>query len=1328
MIRTDAAGHQGALAPHVLPVGYGPADLQAAYQLPSATAGSGATVAIVDAYDDPTAAADLAVYRQQYGLPPCTVANGCFRKIDQRGGTSYPVRDSGWATEISLDLDMVSAICPRCHILLVEADTSSIADLGAAVNQAVAQGAKYVSNSYATAYEYPAETQWDAQYYNHPGVAVTASAGDSGSGTVFPATSPHVVAVGGTSLARDTSSPRGWSETAWSGTGSGCSGYEPKPAWQHDTGCTHRTETDVSAVADPATGVAVYDSYQVGGWAVFGGTSVSSPIIASVYALAGKPASLSYPASYLYAHPSALNDVTSGSNSAGGCSPVYLCTAGPGYDGPTGLGTPAGLAAFQAGPHGTVAGTVTNASTGAPIAGAEVSIGGAATVTDSAGRYDATALAGTYTGTASKYGYATQTVPALTVTSGGTTRQNFTLQQLPTATVTGTVTDASGHGWPLYAQIQVPGTPVTAYTSPVTGHYQLTLPVTGTPYTLDTSPVYPGYQAATTTIDPTAAGVQQDIGLSVDTTACNAPGYQPAYNGYTQTFDGTTAPPGWTVDNYLGGGAGWRFDNPHHRPNYTGGSGGFAFADGTSGTSFNSLLISSPIDLTNDATPVLQFNQDLNIGSGQSRADVELSLDGGKTWTYVSNQSASVPGPDTQVIPLPQAAGHSQVEVGFAAVTFNSSSWEIDNFFVGERSCHPISGGLVAGQVRDGNTGQPVNGASVTSSAQPGQPVTTMPEPADPAVGGGLYWMFAGSSGPQTLTASAGGYSPGTAGVTVTGDAVTRADFTLTAGRLAASPGNIAVTQPMGASPATTRLTVTNTGSEPATVALNTQQGPFTLAGQLRPAVAGAPLRRIKGHFSPRLAATRRSGLRPQLAGALNPAAQPWTTITHYPEYIFDNAAATDPVTGTVYSVGGIDDGFDTVARGYSYNPATAKWTQLPDMAYSRDAAAAAVIGGKLYVTGGYDLPDNINQPALEIYDPRTGLWSAGAPIPHAYYGSTAAVLDGKMYIIGGCGTSGVCTSSDVQVYDPASDSWTAAALYPREISFLACGGISGKLYCAGGFDHNAGQGTTAAYAYDPAANTWSQVASLPIDLWGGGYAAANGQLLVSGGITRFDSYLTNQGFAYDPAANTWTALPNDGNPLYRGGSACGFYRIGGLDASGNLYADAEQLPGYGECGGGTGVPWLSASPSQATLAPGQSTTITLTLKPGDPSITQPGSYTATLRLDGNTPYPSPAVGVTLTVTPPKTWGKLAGTVTGRSCAGTTTALPGATVQVNGTAGGQTLSTGSDGQYGIWLDTRNNPLTLIVTQPGWLAQTKTASVTGGHTTTVNFTLQQASCG
>ncbi|WP_267254215.1 S53 family peptidase [Catenulispora rubra] len=349
LARTDIqAVMADAVVPNATPSGYGPTDLRSAYNL-SGTGSAAETIAIVDAYDDPNAESDLAAYRSQYGLSACTTSNGCFRKVNQSGGTSYPGGDSGWAGEISLDVDMVSAIAPSAHILLVEANSASMADLGTAENEAVALGARFVSNSWGGG-DSASDAGYDSSYFNHPGVAITVSSGDGAysAGVEYPAASQYVTAVGGTSLTR-ASNARGWTESVWKtttteGAGSGCSGYDAKPAWQTDSGCAKRMVADVSAVADPATGVAVYDSYGAAGWQVYGGTSAASPIIASVYALAGTPGGGDRPSQYPYQHTSALNDVTTGNN--GTCSPAYFCTAEPGYDGPTGLGTPNGATAF----------------------------------------------------------------------------------------------------------------------------------------------------------------------------------------------------------------------------------------------------------------------------------------------------------------------------------------------------------------------------------------------------------------------------------------------------------------------------------------------------------------------------------------------------------------------------------------------------------------------------------------------------------------------------------------------------------------------------------------------------------------------------------------------------------------------------------------------------------------------------------------------------------------------------------------------------------------------------------------------------------------------
>lgn len=351
LIRTDATARTAAAladGTNKPPPGFGSAALQAAYRLPIAD-GSGQTVAIVDAFDDPTAATDLATYRAKEGLPACTAATGCFTKVNQEGKKgNYPPTDGGWAVEISLDLDMVSSACPRCHILLVEGNTSLVSDLATSEVTAAKLGAAAISNSYGLS-EFGGMQTFYSDY--HPaGVAVVASSGDFGFGaTQFPAVAPGVTAVGGTSLFKSSLTSRGWVEHAWSGAGSGCSAYVKKPVYQDKVSphCTMRVTSDVSAVADPNTGVAVYDTTPnpfgiKPGWLEVGGTSASSPFIAAVIALAGNGAT--FHTGRLYSHGADLNDVTVGSN--GFCGGDYLCTAKKGYDGPTGMGTPNGTGAF----------------------------------------------------------------------------------------------------------------------------------------------------------------------------------------------------------------------------------------------------------------------------------------------------------------------------------------------------------------------------------------------------------------------------------------------------------------------------------------------------------------------------------------------------------------------------------------------------------------------------------------------------------------------------------------------------------------------------------------------------------------------------------------------------------------------------------------------------------------------------------------------------------------------------------------------------------------------------------------------------------------------
>jgi Putative Ig domain len=412
-----------AASPAATPAGYGPVQLQSAYNLASAAAadGSGETVYLVDAYDYPTAQADLNTYRTQYGLPAC--GSGCFTKVNQNGATSplpTAAGSTGWDVEEALDIDMVSAICPLCHITLVEASAPSNAGLYTSENSAVSLGAKFISNSYGGS-EYSGEATDANSYFNHPGVAITVSAGDT-PGPEFPAEAEYVTAVGGTTLSTASNS-RGWTEKDWSDSGGGCSADETAPSWQSSsvTGCSKREDNDVSADADPNTGAAIYNSYSAGGWEEVGGTSEASPIIASVYALAGTPAAGSYPSQDIWSHePSGLYPVTST------------------YSSVPGWGTPDGTTAFtSSGGGGGTGNTVTVTNPGSKTATVGTATSLQISATDSASgqtlTYSATGLpaglsistSGLISGTPTTAGSYSVTVTAKD-TTGATGSATFT--------------------------------------------------------------------------------------------------------------------------------------------------------------------------------------------------------------------------------------------------------------------------------------------------------------------------------------------------------------------------------------------------------------------------------------------------------------------------------------------------------------------------------------------------------------------------------------------------------------------------------------------------------------------------------------------------------------------------------------------------------------------------------------------------------------------------------------------------------------------------------------------------------------------------------------
>jgi subtilase family serine protease len=344
--RAIARGLSGKVA---RPQGLTPKQIESAYRLP-VNRQSHQTVAVSIAYNTPQLAYYLRVYRNYFGLPPCTVKSGCFRVVNQSGGSRklpQSGRLSGWDLEATLDVSMISVACPHCHILVVEANNANLGPLGQTDKTAARLGAQVISNSYGQPENGLAMTY--AHYYKRPHHTVVVASGDSGFTTAnFPANLATVTAVGGTELTRS-HDRRGWREAVWNnsvGAGSsGCSAYVRRPAWQHKVLCPGRTVADVAAVA---WNVPIYNKAW-GGWITVGGTSVAAPLIAGIYGLAGNGGKVT--TKNLYQHPRSFNHIGIGNNAWGlsprlRCGNDYLCVATPGYNAPTGLGTPHGIGAF----------------------------------------------------------------------------------------------------------------------------------------------------------------------------------------------------------------------------------------------------------------------------------------------------------------------------------------------------------------------------------------------------------------------------------------------------------------------------------------------------------------------------------------------------------------------------------------------------------------------------------------------------------------------------------------------------------------------------------------------------------------------------------------------------------------------------------------------------------------------------------------------------------------------------------------------------------------------------------------------------------------------
>ncbi|GGU27978.1 S8 family serine peptidase [Nocardioides albus] len=1120
------------------------------------------------------------------------------------------------------------------------------------------------------------------------------------------------------------------------------------------------------AIAAP--GVAIRSSVPGNGYDVFNGTSMAAPHLAGAVALLWSAAPVlvgDIPATQRLLNETAIDteDLTCGG------TPADNNVWGEGR-----LDVAALFARAPLGEAGFLGGTVTDAG-GDPIAGATVTAEGSFTTsrdTAADGSFRMALPVGSYTVKVSAFGYTTQEKAGVEIAVGKSTSHDAELAKAPTQRVAGKVADGSGHGWPLYAKVSVPGTPVTTFTDPATGEYAVELP-TGAAYDLTASPVDSGYQPASTTLDPAGTNGPVDLVAKVDPTDCaDAPGYVKAQpriavvtdlpEQFRARFDQRRIAVDMVRPGQIAGITGydivvWGYSYTDPRQaaftsfltRMDAEGTGVVFTDSQKGTWGGVTTLAKYAGVPTSTggaeaaageTGYLEAVAEHPVLAGVKvgeRWDHEPGLPAWMKWfngydgdgrQVLATVGSSTAGSRGAAIAVQQRATSRYVLLAMHSpyYTRDTDDWSETSELVFENAldwanaedenvgCHPAPGGLVVGQVSDGNTGAGLPGARISAGSVTSTSVTT---PADPALDDGLVRFFA-PAGDREVTATLAEYQTATDALSVVADEVVETELELAAGRLKVSTGQIAATVPIGAKAERT-VTVENTGSAPATVRLAERD-------------RGGDLAVPEGYQAPQAAMTDLGTTRTQRAevtplqdvGPLDDAAprssrapagtlaEGWQSQAAMPQGTVDSVAGT--LGNRLYNFGGTL-GAGPVATSWMLDPDLG-WRRIADMPQARQRPAGAFVDGRFVMLGGWAAGGD-PVARTQLYDPGTDTWSRGAehPVPLAAAGT--AVLDGRILTVGGCASS--CDHSEVFAYDAGADSFERLADYPVKAGWLNCGAIRGKVYCAGG--SNGASAVRAAYVYDPVKNAWSALTPMPVAHWGSGVAAQGGRLLVSGGIA--GASITTAGWAYDPQTDAWTALPNAPTPVYRGASACGFYTLGGSPNGTSVSTQVSLLSGQGDClGAASDVRWMALSPGEITLAPGEQAEVTLALDGA--AIAQPGEVRASLRLLEDTPYPTAGVEVTVTSPVPSTWGAVVGTIKGDSCNGETGPLTGATVQVD--AGVRwTGLTGDDGAYLRWVDTAHNPVRVSALRDGWTAASSEVKVRNkGRATIVDLTLEQ----
>ena len=482
---------------------------------------------------------------------------------------------------------------------------------------------------------------------------------------------------------------------------------------------------------------------------------------------------------------------------------------------------------------GTLAGTITDAGSGDPVRNAQIRANQFNTTSDAAGQYALITPVASYTVTVSAYGYEEMTFANVEVTQGVTTPLDASLTKIPLVSVQGMVADGSGAGWPVYAEITIQGYPNSPiFSDPLTGHFAVDL-LAGIPTTFTVKSILPGYLPQTRTILPVTDHPAEDFTLLVDATTCAAPGYTVDNGGgLFETFGGLTddqPPVGWSVVDNIGNGQVWKFTDPGGRGNLTAGQGNFATVDSDDyeGDGVQDTELRTPVmDFTGQPEVRVVYNslyRTYLINDTTDIANVDVSLDSGGTWTTVYTHTAEISEAERVNLDISAlAANQPTVQVRFHYFDAHYEwYWQVDDVLVGLQTCKPTGEGLAVGHVYDANTGQAVNGATVSDGN--GRQTVTVDTPLNFDLDGGFYLMPL-ASGSYTLTAAAAQYGEASQPITISELAISHLNLHMPAGRLAVAD-SVVLTLPINGPIQVVNVPLSNIGALDASFTLLTVEG-----------------------------------------------------------------------------------------------------------------------------------------------------------------------------------------------------------------------------------------------------------------------------------------------------------------------------------------------------------------------------------------------------------------------------------------------------------------------------------------------------------------------